>query len=102
MLCLTEGGSPAVTCVCRLEELQASFTAQAAKQASLEEQLAEAQERLAMEDGNKVRVLEEFAPMCTCCSDMRTHCIAVACEQQHFSAWKSTLDNFDWRVHSLL
>ena len=65
----------------RLEQLQASLTAQAAKQASLEEQLADAQERLAMEDGNKVCVLEEFAPMCTCCQDMCTHCIAAACEQ---------------------
>lgn len=40
--------------MCRLEQLQASLASQQAKQASLEEQLAEASERLAMEDGNKV------------------------------------------------
>jgi hypothetical protein len=65
-----------VTCVCRLEQLQASLTAQAANQASLEEQLADAQERLAMEDGNKVRFAEDSAPACARCPDMHTHRIA--------------------------
>ena len=41
----------------RVEELQAAAAATTAKQAGLEEALAEARERLAMEDGNKVRLL---------------------------------------------
>jgi hypothetical protein len=60
-------------CICRVEQLQASLTAQAAKQASLEEQLTEAQERLAMEDGNKVctgncPTFCASSSACTCCA----------------------------------
>lgn len=47
-------------CACRVEQLQASLASQAAKQASLEEQLAETSERLAMEDGNKVGMPNEM------------------------------------------
>jgi nitrate/TMAO reductase-like tetraheme cytochrome c subunit len=53
-----------------VEQLQASLTAQAANQASLEEQLAEAQERLAMEDGNKARFAENLALACARCPDV--------------------------------
>ena len=62
-----------------MEQLQASLTAQAAKQASLEEQLAEAQERLAMEDGNKVfNHSHTFFACCVVFFCMHTHCCLCA------------------------
>lgn len=69
---------------CRVEQLQASLTAQAAKQASLEEQLADAQERLAMDDGNKARFrIEDSAPILS----QHVHALhcKVACKQDSSS-----------------